>query len=241
MPNPLALVTGASRGIGRATALELARAGFDVIATCRARTDLLQTLAQEIAALGRSCRIATFDVASARATTDALAPLLAETGAPDALVSNAGITRDGLFALMPQQDWDDVISTNLGGFAHVASAVVRGMVARRSGRIVAIGAASAQVGLAGQANYAAAKAGLAGAAKALSRELGRYGITVNVVAPGLIDTDMLPPEAAERLVSAVPLARIGRPQDVADAVRFLVGPGGAYISGQVLGVNGGLC
>lgn len=241
MPNPLALVTGASRGIGRATALELARAGFDVIATCRARTDLLQTLAHEIAALGRTCRIVTFDVSSAKATADALAPLLAETGAPDALVSNAGITRDGLFALMPQQDWDDVIATTLGGFAHVTSAVVRGMVARRSGRIVAIGSASAQVGLAGQVNYAAAKAGLVGAAKSLSRELGRFGITVNVVAPGLIDTDMLPPAAAERLVAAVPLARIGRAQEVADAVRFLVGPGGAYVTGQVLGVNGGLC
>ena len=142
---------------------------------------------------------------------------------------------------MPQRDWDDVVATSLGGFAHVTGAVVRGMIARRSGRIVAIASASGQMGLAGQVNYSAAKAGLIGAAKALSRELGRYGITVNVVSPGLIDTDMLPPAAAERLVAAVPLGRVGRPEEVAAAVRFLTGPGAAYISGQVLGVNGGLC
>jgi 3-oxoacyl-[acyl-carrier protein] reductase len=241
VPSPLALITGASRGIGRATALELAAAGYDVIATARTRTDLLDAVAAEVRALGRVCHTAAFDVADAAATAGALRPLLAETGTPDALVSNAGITRDALFALMPQKDWDDVIATSLGGFSHVTAAVVRGMVGRRSGRIVAISSVSGQLGTAGQVNYSAAKAGLIGAAKALSRELGRFGITVNVVAPGLIDTDMLPKEAAARLVDRVPLARVGTPAEVAKAVRFLVGPDASYITGQVLGVNGGLC
>jgi 3-oxoacyl-[acyl-carrier protein] reductase len=239
--NSLALVTGASRGIGRATALELARAGFDLIVACRRRTDLLDTLATEIRALGRVCHTTAFDVADAGATLDALTPLLAETGTPDALVSNAGIARDGLFALMPQADFDDVVATSLGGFSHVTAAVVRGMIGRRSGRIVAIGSVSGQIGVAGQVNYSAAKAGLIGAAKALSKELGRFGITVNVVAPGMIESDMMPKETAERLLDGVPLGRVGRPEEVAAAVRFLVGPDAAYITGQVLGVNGGLC
>lgn len=238
---PLALVTGASRGIGRATALSLAGAGFDVIAACRTRTDLLGTLAEEIRATGRVCRTATFDVADAAATSAALTPLLAETGTPDALVSNAGIARDGLFAMMPQENWDDVVATSLGGFSHVTAAVVRGMIGRRSGRIVVVGSVSGQIGTAGQVNYSAAKAGLIGAAKALSKELGRFGITVNVVAPGMIETDMLSAESAAPLLDGVPLGRIGRPEEVAAAVRFLVGPDAAYITGQVLGVNGGLC
>jgi 3-oxoacyl-[acyl-carrier protein] reductase len=239
--NSLALVTGASRGIGRATALALARSGFDVIATCRARTDLLDTLSAEIRALGRVCHTAAFDVSDAAATSAALTPLLAETGVPDALVSNAGVARDGLFALMPQQDWDAVVATSLGGFAHVTAAVVRGMVGRRSGRIVAVSSVSGQIGTAGQVNYSAAKAGLIGAVKALSKELGRYGITVNVVAPGMVETEMMPREASARLVDGVPLGRVGRPEEVAAAVRFLVGPDAAYITGQVLGVNGGIC
>jgi 3-oxoacyl-[acyl-carrier protein] reductase len=234
-------VTGASRGIGRATALCLASAGFDVIATCRTRADLLATLADEIRERGRVCRTSVFDVADAAATSAALVPLLAETGTPDALVSNAGIARDGLFALMRQRDWDDVVATSLGGFSHVTAAVVRGMVGRRSGRIVAVSSVSGQIGTAGQVSYSAAKAGLVGAAKALSKELGRYGITVNVVAPGMIVTDMLPADAAARLVDGVPLGRAGRPEEVASAVRFLVGPDAAYITGQVIGVNGGLC
>jgi 3-oxoacyl-[acyl-carrier protein] reductase len=236
---PLALVTGASRGIGRATALGLAADGFDVLATFRERADLAAALEAEVRALGRECRVLRFDVADAARCEEVLRPALAER-APAVLVNNAGIARDGLFALMARADWDAVVSTTLGGFYNVTSQVVRGMISARAGRIVNISSVSGTTGTAGQVNYSAAKAGLIGATRSLARELGRYGITVNAVAPGLTQTDMLPAAVLERTLPHIPLGRAGTPEEIAAAIRYLASPGAAYVTGQVLEVNGGM-
>lgn len=238
----IALVTGGSRGIGRAVCLGLARDGFDIwlnYLTAQAAAEEVKTLVE---AQGRECVLVPFNVADGAESSAALAPLL-KTATPYALVNNAGFAKDGMFGLMPAADWQNVIDVALGGFYNVTHAVVPQMIRARQGRIISISSISGQAGNAGQVNYSAAKAGLIGASKALSKELGRRGITVNVVAPGIINTEMaaqIPEERKKHIIDAIPLARMGEPEDVAGCVRFLCSDLAAYISGQAIGVNGGL-
>jgi 3-oxoacyl-[acyl-carrier protein] reductase len=237
-PRPV-LITGGSRGIGAAIALELARAGHDIWLNYHSNTARAESVAADIAALGRGCRLLPFDVADEEAAKTALAPLLAET-APLALVHNAGITQDALAATMTRDQWDRVLAVHLTGFFILSQLVLKPMIAARGGRIVAVSSVSGQTGESGQMNYSAAKAGLIGAVKALAREMGRCGILVNAVAPGLIETDMTSRLPLDKLKPLIPLRRPGQPGEVAGVVAFLLGEKATYITGQVIAVNGGL-
>ncbi|HET6345809.1 MAG TPA: 3-oxoacyl-ACP reductase FabG [Myxococcota bacterium] len=234
-----AWVTGASRGIGRAIALELGRQGFDLVVTYHRQQEAAEVVVEALRAGGRTAHAAALDIASPEAEA-AVDGLIEAHGCPDVLVNNAGVTRDGMFAMMSRASWDSVVGTNLGGFYSVTRPVVRKMLRRRSGRIITLTSLSGQRGNAGQVNYAASKAGLIGATKALALELGPRNVTVNAVAPGFIATDMTAEVASEAIVASIPLGRIGTPEDVAAAVAFFASPGAAYITGQVLAVNGGL-
>ncbi|HEU4670907.1 MAG TPA: 3-oxoacyl-ACP reductase FabG [Dyella sp.] len=237
------LVTGSSRGIGRAIALRLARAGYDLAVHCRSRRDEAEAVAAEIHALGRAARILQFDIADRAACRAALEADVAAHGAPYGVVCNAGLTRDAAFPALTDDDWDRVLRTNLDGFYNVLHPLAMPMIRRRApGRIVCIASVSGLIGNRGQVNYSASKAGVIGAAKALALDLARRGITVNCVAPGLIDTDMLDAEVpVEEILKAIPAQRMGTPEEVAAAVQFLMSADAGYITRQVLAVNGGLC
>jgi 3-oxoacyl-[acyl-carrier protein] reductase len=237
------LVTGSSRGIGRAIALNLADAGYDVVVHCRSRRDEAEAVQAEIVAKGRHARVLQFDIADRAATATALEADVAAHGAYYGVVCNAGLTRDGAFPGLTSEDWDQVLRTNLDGFYNVLHPLVMPMIRRRAaGRIVCITSVSGLIGNRGQVNYSASKAGVIGAAKALAVELAKRKITVNCVAPGLVDTDMLEPEVpVEQILKVIPMERSGTPEEVAAAVRFLVSPEASYITRQVLAVNGGLC
>ena len=236
----LALVTGASRGIGKAIALDLARNGHDIILVFNARGDAAEKVAAEISALGRAAHLAQIDVGKGAAAEEQVAELVKNHGCPDALVNNAGITRDGLFAMMSHESWDAVIATNLGGFFAVTRPIVRQMIRKRAGRIVNIASITGERGNGGQVNYAASKAGLIGATKALALEVASRGITVNAVSPGFISTDMTAELDMEKVLPLIPMGRAGTAEEVAAAVTFLCSPAASYITGQVLSVNGGL-
>jgi 3-oxoacyl-[acyl-carrier protein] reductase len=230
----LALVTGASRGIGRAIAVELSQAGADVVVGYRTGAAEAEALAEEIG--GRAVRA---DVA----IPEEAARLVEEAGDLDILVNNAGITRDGLIARMPDEDWHAVLDTNLGGVFHTCRAAARGMMRRRGGAIVNLTSVVGVHGNPGQTNYAASKAGIIGFTKALARELASRNVRVNAVAPGYIQTaltDALPEEAQQAILRNTPLGRMGMPEDVATAVRFLCSDEASFITGEVLLVDGGL-
>jgi 3-oxoacyl-[acyl-carrier protein] reductase len=237
----VALVTGASRGIGRATALALARRGATVVAA--ARGDNARPVAEEIGAAGLKAEAVTLDVTEPQSVEAAIGGVLERHGRIDILVSNAGITRDQLLLRMKREDWDAVLSTNLTATFTICQAVLRPMLKQRAGRVVAISSVVGQMGNAGQANYAASKAGLIGLCKSMALEVASRGITVNVVAPGLIETDMtkaLTGTSREEWAERIPLGRLGSPEDVAHAVCFLASDEASYITGHVLAVNGGM-
>ena len=242
MSDRVALVTGGSRGIGRETALTLARTGlFLVVASPEVENNA--KVAEEIHAAGGAAMTLDLDVSSYDAVKEGFAKVIAEKGRIDVLVNNAGITRDGLAMRMKQADWDLVLKINLFGAFFAAQQALPGMVKARWGRIVNIASVVGQAGSPGQANYAASKAGLIGLTKALAQEVGSRGITVNAVAPGYVQTDMtagLPEELKQKMLASIPLARLGVPADVANAVKFLVSDDAAYITGHVLSVNGGM-
>jgi 3-oxoacyl-[acyl-carrier protein] reductase len=238
--SPYAFVTGASRGIGAAIAIRLARDGFDIALNFRSNQSAADAVAAQITAFGRQAWLLPFDVtdrATARAT---LERMLEERGTPFAVVVNAGITRDGLFGMLGDDDWDAVIDTSLGGFYNVVRPLVRALLKARTGPVVTMASVSGQMGNPGQVNYSAAKGGLIAATKALARECAKRAVTANVVAPGLIDTDMTRDLPLEQMLQAVPLGRLGRVEEVAATVAFLCSQDAGYITGQVLGVNGGL-
>lgn len=242
MNGKTAFITGASRGIGRACALELAKAGCRIALAARNR-EKLDAVAEEVRALGRDAYVVEIDLGSAASIKEAFAKTVAEFGPIDILINNGGITRDGLALRMKPEDWTAVIETNLTGSFLCIQQVLQGMMRARWGRIVNISSVVGESGNAGQANYVASKAGLIGLTKTIAQEMASRNITVNAVAPGYIETDMtdvLTKEQKDAMLTRIPLKRAGTGADVAAAVRFLASDDAAYITGHVLDVNGGM-
>ena len=241
MPERRVLVTGSDRGIGRAVAIRLAEDGFDIAVCCRSGREGAEEVCAETERLGRKAELLMFDVSDREASEAAITASIERNGAFWGVVPNAGIVRDAPFPRMSGDEWDSVILTNLGSFYNVVRPCVMPMIRLHDGgRIVAISSVSGVIGNRGQVNYAASKGGLIAASKSLALELGKRGITVNAVAPGVIDNGMADKAVIDAMLPAIPLRRAGTPEDVAGAVSFLFSPSASYVTRQVIGVNGGL-
>jgi len=242
MSHKTILVTGSSRGIGKAIALLLAREGYDIVVHCRSRLEEATQVQDEIVAMGRQARVLSFDLADRGGAQHTLEADIRAHGAYYGVVCNAGLARDNAFPALSGEDWDQVLRCNLDGFYNVLFPLVMPMIQRRKpGRIVTLSSVSGLVGNRGQVNYSAAKAGIIGATKALAVELAKRKITVNCVAPGLIETDMLEGLPLQEAISTIPAKRLGKPEEVAALVAFLMSEEAGYITRQVISVNGGLC
>jgi 3-oxoacyl-[acyl-carrier protein] reductase len=236
----VALVTGGSRGIGRAIALELSEAGYLVVFTYKSNDQAAEETLEIIRSRGGQGEKVRFDVADSVEAAKQMDEIISRHKDISVLVNNAGVSADGLFMIMPESDWDLVIQTTLKGFYNVTKPVIKRMAVNHRGSVVSISSVSALLGNRGQANYAAAKAGLIAASRSLATEVARLGIRVNVVAPGLIDTEMIKEAPVGKIKEIIPMARIGRPEEVAKVVRFLCSEDASYITGQVISVNGGM-
>ncbi|MGD8387027.1 MAG: 3-oxoacyl-ACP reductase FabG [Desulfobacteraceae bacterium] len=235
----IALVTGGGRGIGAAVAVALAGDGFDIWLNFRQDQEAAEQTARSVEKAGRTCRLLRFDVTDPDGAREQLEPLL-DQETPFALVNNAGLIRDALMVWMGYEEWKEVLSVNLDGFFHVTKLVLRPMLGRREGRIVNMASTSGLMGLPGQVNYSAAKAGLIGATRTLAREAAGRNVLVNAVAPGFIETAMTGNLPMENILPMIPAGRLGKPEEVAEVVRFLCSDAASYITGQVLSVDGGI-
>ena len=236
----IALVTGASKGIGQAICVELAKDGYRIVVNYKSDEMGAVNTLEMVREAGSDGNIMQFDVSNFDETQAAVDDILKQNGSVDALVNNAGITADGLFIMMPRKDWDAVIDISLSGFYNVTKPVLEKMIRLKRGAVVSIASVAGLLGNRGQANYSAAKAGLIGASRSVASEVARLGIRVNVVAPGLIETDMIKNVPVENIKAIIPMARIGKPQEVARVVRFLCSQDASYVTGQVISVNGGM-
>jgi 3-oxoacyl-[acyl-carrier protein] reductase len=239
MDKKLALVIGGSRGIGKAIALKLSESGFDIWLNYRANHEAAESVKLEIEKNEGKCELLPFDISDYDVVRDILGKKVKQQ-VPDVVVFNAGIARDNLMVFMTKDEWNSVIRTNLDGFYNVINCVLFDMISAKRGRIIAISSTSGETGQAGQVNYSASKAGLVGAVKALAREVGKKKIIVNVVSPGVIDTEMTADLPKDKILPLIPLKRYGTPEDVASVVNFLASEENMYIQGQVISVNGGL-
>ncbi len=237
----VAIVTGASRGIGRATAVELAKAGYFVVINYKSNEAAAIETLKLVESTGGAGEIIKFDVTDGRETADAIKAIVERHKKIQALVNNAGITADGLFMMLAEDEWDDVINTTLKGFYNVTKPVLREMVKSKYGSIVSVSSVAGIMPNRGQANYAAAKAGIIGASRSLAKEVARFGIKVNIVAPGLIETEMIKNAPVAEIKKAIPMERPGKPEEVARVIRFLCSDDASYMTGQVIGINGGIC
>jgi 3-oxoacyl-[acyl-carrier protein] reductase len=237
----VAIITGAGRGIGRATAVEMSSAGYFVIINYKSNAEAAGQTLKLVQDAGGEGEVLQFDVADSTETRENIAGIVERHGRIHVLINNAGVSADGLFLLLGEEEWDVVVNTTLKGFYNMTKPVLREMIKNKCGSIVSVSSVSALMPNRGQANYSAAKAGIIGATRSLAAEVARFGIRVNVVAPGLIETDMIKNAPVQEIKRAIPMARLGRPEEVARVIRFLCSEDASYITGQTISINGGMC